>query len=386
MKQGEAMSLLKQLLPLAALLLLSIVPTDSRVVTSVEDCNEFFLQQIPPNIPGILEGGNTLDQNRYKVICQTLRNIRRFVTLYDTKNRIPVFSAAEYRGGPAGKRPKIKWMIEPQLENINDNDNMIPADKTITYNHQAGDIDYYKQTEFDRGHLFPSLYKSDEVDKRSTFTLTNAVPQRRQFNNGRWNMMERCVKCILDNYCINNNDRREGFVVIGAQPGNENPLNQRINIPSVLWSAFCCYSHSKESWLASAHWGENKDDGPNLQTKTLAELHTELGIEAFPGTQCPNDTSVTELYSEPESLCHSKCRQYWNRKKSTSTPPTTTALQIQHLCLLHLTHRSLPAPHLSHHLEHLPHFPPQFQITVPHLVSQQLALWVLQPVSTAATV
>ncbi|XP_025756813.1 endonuclease domain-containing 1 protein isoform X2 [Oreochromis niloticus] len=115
MKQGEAMSLLKQLLPLAALLLLSIVPTDSRVVTSVEDCNEFFLQQIPPNIPGILEGGNTLDQNRYKVICQTLRNIRRFVTLYDTKNRIPVFSAAEYRGGPAGKRPKIKWMIEPQV-------------------------------------------------------------------------------------------------------------------------------------------------------------------------------------------------------------------------------------------------------------------------------
>ncbi|XP_063325545.1 uncharacterized protein LOC134624495 [Pelmatolapia mariae] len=263
---------------------------------------------------------------------------------------------------------------------------MIPADKRITYNHQAGDIDYYKQTEFDRGHLFPSLYKSDEVDKRSTFTLTNAVPQRRQFNNGRWNMMERCVKCILDNYCINNNDKKEGFVVIGAQPSNEIPLNQRINIPSVLWSAFCCYSHSQNTWLASAHWGENKDDGPNLQTKTLGELNTELGIEAFPGTQCPNDTSITQLYSEPKSLCHSKCRQSWNRKKSTSTPPTTTALQIQHLCLLHPTHRSLPATHLSHHLEHLPHFSPQFQITVPHLVSKQLALWVLQPVSTAATV
>ncbi|KAL4007418.1 hypothetical protein ACER0C_001270 [Sarotherodon galilaeus] len=295
--------MMQHLLPLATLLLLSIVPTETEVVASVAQCNEFFLAQTPPNIPGILVGGNINDQNRYKVICQTLRDIRRFVTLYDTKNRIPVFSAAEYRGGPAGKRPKIKWMIEPQLEN-----NMILPEKNIFYTHQAGNIDYYKQTEFDRGHLFPSSYRSDDVDKRSTFTLTNAVPQRRRFNNGRWNSMERCVKCILDNYCINNNNQREGFVVIGAQPGNENPLNLRINIPSVLWSAFCCYSHSQNKWLASAHWGENKDLGPEyLQTKTLGELHTELGIEAFPGTHCPNDTSVTDLYSEP--ACKSQCRQ-----------------------------------------------------------------------------
>ncbi|CAI5671557.1 unnamed protein product [Oreochromis niloticus] len=298
--------MMQHLLPVATLLLLSIVPTETKVVTSVKNCNESFLAQTPPNIPGILEGGNIKDQNRYKVICQTLENIRRFVTLYDTKNRIPVFSAAEYRGGTEGKGSR--WKIEPQLENINDNDNMIPANKTITYDHQAGTNDYAKQTEFDRGHLFPSSYRSEEGDINSTFTLTNAVPQRRRFNNGRWNMMERCVKCILDNYCINKNDKKEDFVVIGAQPGNENPLNQRINIPSVLWSAFCCYSHSKESWLASAHWGENKDDGPKyLQTKTLGELHKELGIEAFPGTQCPNDTSVTQLYSEP--ACKAHCRQ-----------------------------------------------------------------------------
>lgn len=185
---------------------------------------------------------------------------------------------------------------------------MIPADKNIIYDHQAGNIDYAKQTEFDKGHLFPSSYRSEEGDKRSTYTLTNAVPQRKPFNNGRWNSMERCVKCILDNYCINNNKEKEGFVVIGAQPSNEKPLNQRINIPSVMWSAFCCYSHSQNKWLASAHWGENKDDGPKyLQTKTLGELHTDLRIEAFPGKQCPNDESVTQLYSEP--ACKNHCRQ-----------------------------------------------------------------------------
>ncbi|KAL4007413.1 hypothetical protein ACER0C_001265 [Sarotherodon galilaeus] len=300
--------MMQHLLPLATLLLLSIVPTETKVVASVAQCNESFLAQTPPNIPGILVGGNINDHNRYKVICQTLRDIRRFVTLYDTKNRIPVFSAAEYKGGPAGKRPKIKWMIEPQLENPTGDANMILPEKNIFYTHQAGNIDYLNLGQFDKGHLFPSSYRSDDVDKRSTFTLTNAVPQRRRFNNGRWEKMERCVKCILDNYCINKNKQTEGFVVIGAQPSSSFFLNNRMNIPSVLWSAFCCYSHSQNKWLASAHWGENKDDGPKyLETKTLGELHTELGIEAFPGKHCPNDTSVTQLYSEP--ACKSQCRQ-----------------------------------------------------------------------------
>uniref|UniRef100_A0A3B4F7K4 Uncharacterized protein n=1 Tax=Pundamilia nyererei TaxID=303518 RepID=A0A3B4F7K4_9CICH len=106
--------MMHHLLPLAILLLLSIIPTETEVVASVKECNTFFLDKTPPNIPQILEGGNILDQNRYKVICQTFSNTTTFVTLYDTKNKIPVFSAAKYRGRPGGKRPKINWMIEPQ--------------------------------------------------------------------------------------------------------------------------------------------------------------------------------------------------------------------------------------------------------------------------------
>uniref|UniRef100_A0A3Q4M2R6 Uncharacterized protein n=1 Tax=Neolamprologus brichardi TaxID=32507 RepID=A0A3Q4M2R6_NEOBR len=102
------------LLPLAALLLLSTVPTETKVVTSVEDCEEFFLDQTPPKIMGILVGGNILDQNRYKLICQTFDDTRTFVTLYDTHNKIPVFSAAKFRGSAAG-RPSHPWMIEPQV-------------------------------------------------------------------------------------------------------------------------------------------------------------------------------------------------------------------------------------------------------------------------------
>ncbi|KAF3837422.1 hypothetical protein F7725_004886 [Dissostichus mawsoni] len=249
--------------PLAALLLLlSIVPTGSKVVNSMSQCAEFLLNETPPNVPGILEGGNIQDQNRYKPICQTFRGIRRFVTLYDEKQDPSVFLLPVI--GTNSKRPKKAiWKIEPG---------------------------------FDRGHLFPSSYASTDDDKKSTFTLTNIVPQNGPFNKGRWNKMESCIKCVLDEYCINNNNIKEGFLVIGAQPGN-NIISNKINIPSMLWSAFCCYSHSEKRWLASAHWGQNIWDGETyLQTKTLAELHSELStvssaFEVFPQSQCPLHTT-----------------------------------------------------------------------------------------------
>ncbi|KAK5875479.1 hypothetical protein CesoFtcFv8_026559 [Champsocephalus esox] len=104
------------LLPFATILL-SIHPTLTEVVTSMADCPGFLLLEKTPNVPGVLENGRILDQNRYKVICQTFENKRRFVTLYDTRNKIPVFSAFKYRGtdGTKSERPR-GWMMEPQLE------------------------------------------------------------------------------------------------------------------------------------------------------------------------------------------------------------------------------------------------------------------------------
>uniref|UniRef100_A0A669E3D3 Uncharacterized protein n=1 Tax=Oreochromis niloticus TaxID=8128 RepID=A0A669E3D3_ORENI len=292
-------AMMQHLLPLAAILLLSIIPAETEVVASVEHCNKFFLQQTPPHIPGILEGRIIQDRTRYKWICQTLHNNRTFVTLYDTKNKIPVFSAAKYKREGGGRRPRTEWMIEPQLEDMGDKPNMRKSKVKITYKHQAGFQDYKNNQGFDKGHLFPSSYASTDIGKRSTFTLTNIVPQNKYFNSGRWNKMENCVKCILDEYC-----NSKGFVIIGAQPSG-NSLNRKINIPSVLWSAFCCYSEKQGSWLASAHWGENVDDRPkNLKTMNLGKLKRTLRIEPFPETQCPPDTTVTHLYSDLPSNCN----------------------------------------------------------------------------------
>ncbi|CAI5671553.1 unnamed protein product [Oreochromis niloticus] len=190
-------------------------------------------------------------------------------------------------------------MIEPQLENINDkNDNMIKATNKIC-NSQAQWTDYYNSSykQCNRGHLFPSFYGSSSDERSSTFTLTNIVPQNEDFNGGSWKKMEHCVKCILDKYCNN----KEGFVVIRAQPSSGNLLKNKINIPSKLWSAFCCKSDSEKKWLAGAYWGDNKA-GITMDLKPLKELHKDMGknFEVFPGGLCPPDT---HLYSKLDPSC-----------------------------------------------------------------------------------
>lgn len=197
-----------------------------------------------------------------------------------------------------------------------------------TNKHQAGKSDYRNNGTFDRGHLIPSSYAFNKTDKISTFTLTNIVPQAATFNQGSWNRMENCIRCVMDKYCINNNGITEGFVVTGAQPSLNNTLNHKINIPALLWSAFCCYSSTMNMWLASAHWGSNvPDDSDNkyLQTMTLAELHNKLGtadteFKVFPGTRCPLHRTAVGFYPNSKN-CHCP--------SSTSTSGTSTVTSHQ---------------------------------------------------------
>ncbi|KAF3698079.1 Endonuclease domain-containing 1 protein [Channa argus] len=324
-----------------SVLLLSISPTETEVVQSMSDCEGFLLNENPPQIPDILINGTIMDQNRYKTICQTYENTRRFVTLYDTNNKIPVFSAYKYRGerrlDEDKRRPKnVSWKIEPQLEERESMSNMWDD----VYKNQAINNDYRNTTIFDRGHVFPCSHAFDQSDKVSTFTLTNVVPQIKSFNQGSWSKMESCVKCVLQKYCINNNNDPEGFVVTGAKPGTET-LNKKVNIPSVLWSAFCCYSKNKNKWLASAHWGNNiAEDSKSkyLETKTLKELHQELNIEAFPNSpQCPLTETVSEFY--PEINLDNDCKNMCPPQASSAPPTTTTPTFTRHQLMM-LYHRS----------------------------------------------
>ncbi|XP_055769984.1 endonuclease domain-containing 1 protein-like isoform X1 [Salvelinus fontinalis] len=283
--------------------------------SDVPDCEKFFLDGQTPNLPGILDGGTVQNQNRYKPICQLFNNIYRFATLYDTTNRIPVFSAYNFTG-PGCNRTSQTWMIEPQLENFNIKEmktqqelKMLNNKTDIRVDHQAADADYsatISSMDLDRGHLFPCKATPDDDTMRSTFTLTNAVPQERGFNRGRWCKMEGRFRVALMN-CKNNNNQIEAYVVTGAVPNNNNViLNNKVNVPDLLWTAFCCYNNKDKKWMAGAYWGENKkDNGKILNLETLRALEVKLttsynvDIKVF-HDKCPRKVNVQQVESVEE--------------------------------------------------------------------------------------
>uniref|UniRef100_A0A673LQ74 Uncharacterized protein n=1 Tax=Sinocyclocheilus rhinocerous TaxID=307959 RepID=A0A673LQ74_9TELE len=249
------------IMSVSLLLVLGFSCITSKVVENVSKCGDFFFHRTPPVISGILSDSVTQD-NAYKIICQEYNNINRFATLYDTTKKIPVFSAYQYiRIKKYENQKKIHWKIE-------------------SLNLQASRGDYYSNTHnLSPGHLFPVCHAADRETAESTFTLTNSVPQRNNIRNGSWKRMERLTREIMDNYCRDqkNNNRISAYVLVGAIPGN-NILNERVNIPSDMWMAFCCYNSTGSSWVSQAYWATNrdKDQGENIILKSLNELQIFL--------------------------------------------------------------------------------------------------------------
>lgn len=158
---------------------------------------------------------------------------------------------------------------------------MSAENSNICYYNQARDGDYRNNTKgVNRGHILPKCYAYDKSDANSTFTLTNVVPQIISFNGGSWRKMEEYVKELMDKSCRDNNNVIRAYVVTGAVPDRENFLNNRVNIPSMMWTAFCCYNTTNQSWISVAHWGQNEKENDKSKTITpqsLTELYSALG-------------------------------------------------------------------------------------------------------------
>jgi len=175
---------------------------------------------------------------------------------------------------------------------------------------QAVDEDYWKQEkqEWERGHLFPNGHAPDKSTAESTYTLTNTVPQNPKFNAGSWRNMEQSVKSFMETKCRdkNNHDDILAYVLTGAVPGNKH-LNNRVNIPSHMWTVFCCFNPKTKFWESKAHWAENKaEKNPiPIPDKTLEKLEEFLGNKFKQSSlfsQDCNQFSHERLSSKPTVL------------------------------------------------------------------------------------
>ncbi|XP_048014853.1 endonuclease domain-containing 1 protein-like [Megalobrama amblycephala] len=260
---------------ISVLLVLGFPFIMTEVVESFSTCSNFFFEDQPPDIKDVLKDSTSQDNNHYKLICQKYDNKYRFATLYDTTKKIPIFSAYKYTGH-YNKTAHIPWMMEPQLEPL-DGTMSVPGAK------QAIDKDYWDQgiaDELERGHLFPNGHAADLTNAESTYTLTNTVPQKKSFNGGSWRDMEQNVREFMHSNCRdkNNADKILAYVLTGAVPGNR-LLNKRVNIPSHMWTVFCCFNTNTKAWQSKAHWAENKSEkkpNPIITEKTLKQLEDFL--------------------------------------------------------------------------------------------------------------
>ncbi|XP_056585768.1 endonuclease domain-containing 1 protein-like isoform X2 [Triplophysa dalaica] len=90
-------------LPVVMLWLLS--GASARVVSAFENqCDGFFADKQPPIIT---------PTPAFQNICQTLNDVVYYATLYDTSNKIPVYSAYKFEELRQCKRSS-GWYIEPQ--------------------------------------------------------------------------------------------------------------------------------------------------------------------------------------------------------------------------------------------------------------------------------
>lgn len=84
----------------------------------------------------------------------------------------------------------------------------------------------YTNSGYDRGHLVSSEQRTDnDQDNKSTFILTNIIPQTPDLNRGVWYDMEDwCLKMCKDSL-------KELFICAGGIYKSENKLNQLIAVP-----------------------------------------------------------------------------------------------------------------------------------------------------------
>ncbi|XP_039976276.1 endonuclease domain-containing 1 protein-like [Xiphias gladius] len=202
------------------------------VSSDFSQCLDFFYNKTPPQ--GITDVG-------YQPICQRYRNQYRFASLYHRQHREPLYSA--YILSPAdGKRPNVSWMYEPQLAFSRASPEMKPFHTPLDQNviESQAMLRDYRNSNFTKGHLNPSMHQKTIEDREATFTLTNIVPQRAGSNSGPWNRLENEMLRKFNAFC-------EGpmYVITGAMSyeSGDHWINNRVSIPEYMWSAYCCPSY-----------------------------------------------------------------------------------------------------------------------------------------------
>ncbi|XP_002932761.1 endonuclease domain-containing 1 protein [Xenopus tropicalis] len=290
---------MKMMLSLVWLLIAIAHKAEPFISENFTECREFFYNQSfpqgfqnisPPhhiNHPNLPDGIKAKELTSPAYICQRYKNIDYFASLYDRGRRVPLYSAYILDRRPTDKcipGRQTRFNVEPQLVDRKLNKAMLSqsATKGEIQKHfkikniqealerlrtsQAVSADY-GITGYHRGHLNPVCHHKNQVAQDATFTLTNAVPMNSSLNQGQWNVYEKKMIEIA-------RDCNTTYVVTGIVPGN-NSLNDRVNIPSHVWSAYCCVDNNGKPIRSGAGLANNI----NYPVKVISVSELEVQLQ-----------------------------------------------------------------------------------------------------------
>ncbi|KAG7262549.1 hypothetical protein CRUP_011559 [Coryphaenoides rupestris] len=211
-----------------------------------QHCKAFLYMGTPPR--------GYLLQASYREICQQYDDRPRYVTLYDPRKRIPVYSAYTFQKSDDEKTVDFPWMFEPQLASDKGSSNMEPFQESSSSSSSSLPVDvedsqavledYAEAVRYKRGQLNPDGHQADPLDKAATYTLTNVVPQSRAFAEP-WAANRRLVRNRLNNFCSGRVFVVTGVTTAGATLRRGNV--DRVGVPDYVWSAYCCAAFDRNA-------------------------------------------------------------------------------------------------------------------------------------------
>lgn len=218
----------------------------------------------------------------------TNQPIRNYTVLFDTENSIPYWIA--YPMHPIyldGGNRTNEWAYDPLIPSI--------------YQPNVVDRSFPDPT-LDRGHMLASGDRSASRNlNRTTFYVTNIVPQDQSMNRGTWSVLENKVRdwCQASAYDTL-------YVVTGSilPPGEDiiyvlDNSNKDIAKPKYMYKALLKQEKSSKKWHSIAFKMENNNSGVPYTSSVMsvAALEEETGFTFFPSlsdaTEVKSQTSMT---------------------------------------------------------------------------------------------
>ncbi|MHA7064076.1 DNA/RNA non-specific endonuclease [Azospirillum argentinense] len=239
---------------------LALVGPVQNAAAAPTDCPQHFLDGQAPDLVRQALSAKT------RPICYSA-----YALLHSGVSRTPLWSAEHLTADrlAAAREMKRKNTFHP--------DPNLPPD-------ERAELDDYKGSGFDRGHMSPSGDMPNAQAQHESFSLANMIPQNRRMNQIIWEQIESATR----DYAVRSG---ELYVVTGPiyqRGATFERINGRVIVPTHAFKAV--YDPAKRT--AGAYVVENIDTKV-FKVMSIAELEQLTGISVFPAL--PPEAKATAM-------------------------------------------------------------------------------------------